>query len=230
MELVLRQRHVDPSQLLVRPDGTPAGWTMMELRVTAEVPALFGPPHWTNDDPFGPPSPERGWSFVAPCGLIVNFRQWYVSRDGHDVVGANLLLAPCRAELEHARAHLPFATEPDGSDELPELPSGYALDRLDDNGNTTRIGIYPRRASAECVRARLSWGGHKQTYSIAVFEPVPRTVADDGRWAVWRLDDGGVRHLVTRHAVERHALEHVAVLEEEPRHKNTYVVEPWPPK
>lgn len=214
MDLISVRFH-DPTQVLA-PE-----LSVVDLDLAADVPQLLGPPHWIDVSSGGPPSPERGWLFRAPCGLTINFRQWHAGA----WIGANLLLVNSSAELDHARAHLPFATTVRWTN-VPSLRVGFGLYRVDDHGHEFEVGVFPRVESAECVARQLSTGAHKQAYFVRTLDgPPPRTLAETGRWQVWRSDDNGFTQLVTRHCTQTDAETHVAELEEEPRHKNTYWVE-----
>lgn len=215
------------------------GYATLDFKADARE--QLGPPHWVElpgdhvvDGQLfisGPPAPERGWVFEAPCGLQFVARQWFFQNQSGDEERYELELeATCRSELEHALGHLPLTARIIGFDSAcPDPRTGWAVTRQDDNGQVATIGLYPARASAECIVSTLASGGHKQTYFVERVEPLPPLVCDVGRFEVWRRDDVGNAMLVTRHERRRSAEFHVAELEAEPRHKNTYWIEERPP-
>lgn len=84
------------------------------------------------------------------------------------------------------------------------------------------MGRYPREASACCVAKIFEERAHKQTYFVDVLGPPPRVAA--GEWLVMRMDDNGQVFPVRAHLSRRLALSHMQMLEETPRHKQTYWV------
>lgn len=211
------------------------GYATLDFKADARE--HLGAPHWVElpgdrvvDGQLfisGPPAPERGWALEAPCGLQFVVRQWFwTDPTGVEARFELELEATCRSELEHALAHLSFKTSIVGFDSACLDPrTGWVVTRQDDNGQVATVGVYPARASADCVATTLASGSHKQTWFVARVDSLPPLICEVGRFEVWRRDDVGNAMLVTRHERRRSAELHVAELEAEPRHKNTYWIE-----
>ncbi len=164
------------------------------------------------------PGPGRGWRLEAECGLqVLVFQELFGATEA-----VTHLVTPFRSEVDHALRHLPFEATVRSTRSSLELHTGWELSRHDDNGHRFVVGCYPRRASADCMAALLGSGGHKQTYSVRLVEPLPLMVSDVGEWELWRRDEAGNAFLVTRHATRGHAQMQLEALETEPRHKQTY--------
>jgi hypothetical protein len=164
----------------------------------------------------GPPSGEsqesRGWALVAECGLEFGIEEWQ---------GVVILYAGTRDELEHALLHLPFSTRIAGAGGA-DFEGGWEVRRVDDAGTSFSMGRYPREASARCVAKIYEDRAHKQTYFVDQLGPPPLPRAGD--WSVMRMDDNGQVFPVREHLSRGNALMHMRMLEEEPRHKQTYWV------
>ena len=112
------------------------------------------------------------------------------------------------------------------------LAEGWAVVRQDDTGNRHDICVMPVRAHAKCYARLLEARAHKQSYEVEQrgtpppLPPPPWTP----KWAVVRQDEHGNREQMGEFPTERHARRFVESYESEPRHKQTYFVEPVAPK
>ena len=208
-------------QLWVAKTGNDTQPCEAELAVDLASLDRLGPPSW-EDDPQNwiggmPPSPVRGWRLLADCGLEFVLRQDWIRCD----VDHAYVVAATLDELEHALMHLPFAARITGR-LGSAFEGGWEVRRVDDIGNAFSVGRYPREASARCVAKIFEERAHKQTYFVDVLGPPPRAVK--GNWLVMRMDDNGQEFPVRSHLSRGSALLHMRMLEETPRHKQTYWV------
>lgn len=231
-ELPLPERLVHPPLGLLRDLGI--------IRVELRDLDRLGPPH-VEDDPeafykaYGlPPSPGREWWLRTSCGLELVLWQDFVSEEV--LVGGDEA-----AELEHLLAHLPFEHElryvfplrEDGEEAERLSAGGWRVWREDEHGNRFEVVRLSRERSARCYAALLEARAHKQSYGVELQGVQPRPPAQERepyRWALIRQDDHGRRFLVRRSS-NRRWLEFVAeYFNREPRHKQTFLVEPYTPE
>jgi hypothetical protein len=178
---------------------------------------LLGPPCGEDRPPFtAGMTPARGWKLVAECGLEFVVTHFFDTEDDFAAIYAGSL-----DELDHALLHLPFGAKVLGR-EGAELTGGWGVRRVDASGNSFSVGRYPREESARCVAKLFEDRGHKQTYFVDVLGPPPAQPRRE--WLVMRMDDNGQIFPVRAHLFRGQALEHMKLLEEEPRHKQTYWV------
>ncbi|MFO0597469.1 MAG: hypothetical protein U0228_19330 [Myxococcaceae bacterium] len=181
-------------------------------------PSIEDDPHdWTEGSP---PGPLRGWYLRAPCGLEFGVAQYWESPTG--AFDHAELWAETDDELAHAIVHLPFEVQL-----LQVLPAaacgcGFAVERLDDAGNSFVVGEYRREASARCIAGHHERRGHKQTYLVRALKPCPPPATP---WAVMRIDDHGNVFEVERFTHQFLASIRSDELSETPRHKQGFWVE-----
>jgi hypothetical protein len=193
-------------------------WMEVELSWLDQLgrPGFEDDPHdWAGGEP---PGPMRGWTFETPCGLEFGIGQYWM-----EPLGVASLHVTHACEVEHVLSHLPFPARL--IDRVgPELPAGtgWEVRRVDNSGGWFVVGRFDREASAQCVMRELESLGHKQGYVVAQLELPPEPPTP---WTVERVDDNGQRFTVARHVNRFMAQNHVRLLEQEPRHKQTYWVE-----
>jgi hypothetical protein len=180
----------------------------------------LGPPSWGTT---GARSPSRSWQLVADCGL-----EFVVYQDEffEDIPDHALVVAATVDEVDHALMHLPFAARITARPRYlygTAFNGGWEVRRVDASGHAFSVGRYPREASARCVANTFELRGHKQTYFVDLLGPPPRVAK--GEWLVMRMDDNGQVFSVRAHRTRGGALHHMRMLEETPRHKQTYWVQ-----
>jgi hypothetical protein len=157
---------------------------------------------------------------VAECGLeFVVYQDWFHPEFTHH--DHAVLVAGAPDEIDHALMHLPLAARVRWRDSAA-LAGGWEVRRVDDIGNGFPVGRYPREASACCVAKMFEERAHKQTYFVDVVGPPPKPPRRE--WLVMRMDDNGQTFAVRPHLTRYDALRHMRMLEETPRHKQTYWV------
>jgi hypothetical protein len=214
------------------PKERPLLWTHKAVKVDLEVPRAeleqrFGAPHYTDEEGCGL-GPEEFWRFSCDCGLEVAVRHLRIT-------GSMTIVAMQHGEVEHALAHLGLdghavVYRSDASE--PRPTQGWAVVRQDDTGNRYDVCLVPVRAHAECFARMLEARAHKQSYSVEQrgLPPLPAPLPWTPKWAVIRQDELGNREQMSVFPTERHARWFVESYESEPRHKQTYLVEPVTPK
>lgn len=191
----------------------------------ADFERRLGPPHGRDSEGDGL-GPTDWWVWRADCGLTVValYRErgdrFHVFTEAHEVDHALAHLGWWRAEVEwRADAGKPRAK------------NGWAVYRQDDTGNRHDVCVMPVRGHAECLARMLEARAHKQWYAVeARGTPPPRPARPPRRgWAVIRQDEHGNRAEVAVHPSEDIARKLAAAYDSEPRHKQTYFVEPVAP-
>jgi hypothetical protein len=213
------------------PQGRPVLWNVNDVHAEVAVSRAalvrqFGVPQLSDEEGNGL-GPEDSWLLECDCGLELLLRS---------VRGAVplCLLAVQNGEVTHALAHLELEggvvlwSAEDGG---PLPADGWAVVRQDETGNRYDICVVPGRAHAECFARLMEARAHKQSYYVE-----PRgTPGRSGRqrptrgWAVIRQDEHGNREEMAVFHREPTAHQFAASYESEPRHKQTYFVEPVTP-
>jgi hypothetical protein len=215
------------------PMSRPLLWNFNAVHVQvavsrADLVRRFGEPHVSDEQGDGL-GPEDYWLLECDCGLQVLLRS---IRCGIPLC----LLGVQDGEVTHALAHLALEGRVDlwrgaADSDDPRQADGWAVVRQDETGNRYDICVVPGRAHAECFARLMEARAHKQSYYV---EPrgtpgrKPRSRPLRG-WAVIRQDELGNREEMAVFLREPTARQFAESYESEPRHKQTYFVEPVGP-
>lgn len=200
---------------------TPAA-TMKASRSSFE--RMWGPPHRVVARDGGR-FEEARWGWRCECGLELVV----VSLPEADRF--HVFIEPL--EVDHAMAHLGLNNEvvewrADAG--CPLANEGWAVTRMDETGNRYDVAVSPVHAHAACFARILEDRGHKQSYSVEFRGAPTREEPARKDWAVIRQDAYGHRAEVARLQREAGALALADAYEADPRHKQTYFVEPVSPR
>ncbi|NOJ82594.1 hypothetical protein HNV28_30465 [Myxococcus xanthus] len=167
---------------------------------------------------------EAHWGWRSGCGLELVV----VSREADRL---HVFIEPM--EVDHAMAHLGLKDEvvewrADAGSPLPR--EGWVLTRMDETGNRYDVAQSPERAHVACFARILEERAHKQSYYVEFRGTPAHEDAARKDWAVIRQDEYGNRAEVARLQCEQGARAFADVYEADPRHKQTYFVEPVAPR
>lgn len=184
----------------------------------AKLEALLGPPSFIGTHEW------REWWVCCPCGLEIVICSEY---------GMVIVAGEEDSELVHLAKHVGDAFElfaaPAHGPGRERRGGGWVVSRLDAAGNEVEVARFTRERSARCLAAQYEERPHHQTYLVELRgepPPLPPPLAPKVGFTLVRQDDGGNRYpmLVERNPLR---LEQLAErLNAEPRHKQTYFVEP----
>jgi hypothetical protein len=191
----------------------------------ADFERRWGPPHLVDREGDGL-GPEEYWGWHCDCGLEVVV----LHLPRYPVEDMFLVTSEYR-EVEHVLAHVGWKPELVTwlADAAKPFTKGWVVVRQDDTGNRYDICVAPVRAHADCYAALMEARAHKQSYSVEVRGTPPTLERAREGWAVIRQDDHGNRAEVVVHPSLHVARGLAAAYEAEPRHKQTYFVEPVTP-
>jgi len=198
-----------------------------EFSPTTEQVAALGEPAEFDPEGDGLGS-ESWWGFEFECGLQAAVVGYSIGRK-----------APLfwqvfveEASFEHLAAHTGWNFTWTGGglvpDEMRENAKAVAVVRIDESGNRYDVAELLNESHARCFARILEKRGHKQTYLVERRKPdyleteFPKFPP---KWQIVRIDDNGNRFVMWKLRSRKFAENLVAVLDEEPRHKQAYFIE-----